>query len=563
MNRKNLTSAVLAGLAGAVGIAATAQAVNVNPDGLGQVLIYPYYTTNGGNDTLLSVVNTSADAKAVKVRFSEGQNTREVLDFNLYLSPFDVWTAALVDDDGTPTMLVTDLTCTVPYIVGADYLTPGEQAFLNFAMNDIIMDDDDELVDDEFDDISRAAEGHFEIIEMGTLGEGTELVPDDPDTDDDEEVETDFLDCGSLVAAWTRGADPDDDGYWIGDPEIDISPPSGGLFGGAAIINVERGTMYSYDAIAINGWNNTGVCDNCVNDKNTLHEEPGFVTPNLNSGDNTVGKVFSSSGGVLISPGIGDALDRPVDAVSYVFMHDQIMNEYITLATIGAGTEWVLTFPTKNFYVYQPDYDAGFDEFDDEDGLVPFTSNWIPGLVAIPDDPETVVDDSVAAVPVTLPCEVVLLKTIWDREEQDPGDADLGPDRPPIVSPAPPPGTVPGIVPFELCYETSVIRFGDPDDVDLTTEILGSSNFHSIDNEVLGFDYGWARLELVDYSHDSAGIGVIDDLRRENLGGLAGLPVTGFAVMEFENSFLGEGADVLANYGGIFKHKGTRLVSAD
>jgi len=53
MNRKNLTAAVLAGLAGIAGIAGTAQAVNLNPDGLGQVLIYPYYTTNGGNDTLL------------------------------------------------------------------------------------------------------------------------------------------------------------------------------------------------------------------------------------------------------------------------------------------------------------------------------------------------------------------------------------------------------------------------------------------------------------------------------------------------------------------------------
>ena len=55
MNRKNLTAAVLAGLAGAAGLAATAQAVNMNPDGVGQVLIYPYYTTNDGNQTLTNV----------------------------------------------------------------------------------------------------------------------------------------------------------------------------------------------------------------------------------------------------------------------------------------------------------------------------------------------------------------------------------------------------------------------------------------------------------------------------------------------------------------------------
>ena len=96
MNRKNLTAAVLAGLAGAAGIASTAQAVNLNPDGLGQVLIYPYYTVNGGNLTILSVVNTTEDAKAVKVRFLEAENSQEVLDFNLYMSAYDVWTAAIM-----------------------------------------------------------------------------------------------------------------------------------------------------------------------------------------------------------------------------------------------------------------------------------------------------------------------------------------------------------------------------------------------------------------------------------------------------------------------------------
>ena len=101
MNRKNLTAAVLAGLAGAAGIAGTAQAVNMNPDGLGSVLIYPYYTSNGGNQTIMSVVNTTENAKAVKVRFLEGYNSREVLDFNMYMSAYDVWVAGIADNAGT------------------------------------------------------------------------------------------------------------------------------------------------------------------------------------------------------------------------------------------------------------------------------------------------------------------------------------------------------------------------------------------------------------------------------------------------------------------------------
>ena len=43
--RKSLYAA-LAG-AGALGVTGAAQAVNVNPDGLGQALVYPYYTTQG------------------------------------------------------------------------------------------------------------------------------------------------------------------------------------------------------------------------------------------------------------------------------------------------------------------------------------------------------------------------------------------------------------------------------------------------------------------------------------------------------------------------------------
>src|SRR3954471_24523493 len=83
-----------------------AGAVNLSPDGRGQVLLYPYYTTRtdtAGNayGTLVSVINAAASAKAVRVRFLEGKNSREVLDFNLFLSPFDVWTGAVLPDPTT------------------------------------------------------------------------------------------------------------------------------------------------------------------------------------------------------------------------------------------------------------------------------------------------------------------------------------------------------------------------------------------------------------------------------------------------------------------------------
>ena len=108
-----------------------------------------------------------------------------------------------------------------------------------------------------------------------------------------------------------------------------------------------------------------------------------------------------------------------------------------------------------------------------------------------------------------------------------------------------------------------MIAFGDPDDIPEggTTPILGSRNFHTIDNEDLGFEFGWARLNLEDASSDIDRDGDIDELYREPLGGLYGLPVTGFAVSRFINQFVGDDANVLANYGGIFTHKGTRSVT--
>src|SRR6056297_2372465 len=115
MKRNTLTTAVLAGLTGVAGMAGVANAVNVNPDGLGQVLLFPYYTTRGGNDTYVSIVNTTEEGKAVKIRFIEALNSREVLDFNIYMSPWDVWTGAITPGDEGAKLVSFDNTCTVPY----------------------------------------------------------------------------------------------------------------------------------------------------------------------------------------------------------------------------------------------------------------------------------------------------------------------------------------------------------------------------------------------------------------------------------------------------------------
>ena len=355
MNRKNLTAAVLAGLAGAAGLAGTAQAVNLNPDGLGQVLIYPYYTANDGNQTILSVVNTTDNAKAVKVRFLEGFNSREVLDFNLYLSHHDVWVAAIVVDAAAANaesyetdtfLLIPDDSCTVPYLYEDkqiemdDGTLAGMQPFLDIAYTGNNDDSGPQTQD-------RVREGHIEIIEMGTIVPGSDTEEDitHAATKDGGWAPGD---CDQLVDNWTDFA-TGDDGMWLEEAEsskgglfqayTDTMRNSGGLFGGAAVVNSGHGSMFSYDAKAVQGFDSTD---------DGIHYVPGLREPSLNSGNENTAWVFF---GVPQNTAIPLSYTFTVDAVSALFMHEFTMNEYTTAdIPAEAATEWIVTFPTKGFY---------------------------------------------------------------------------------------------------------------------------------------------------------------------------------------------------------------------
>jgi hypothetical protein len=61
MKKNSLTTALLAGLAGAAGLACSVHAANLNPDGLGQALVYPYYTVNGDAPLEVVTLGTVAD----------------------------------------------------------------------------------------------------------------------------------------------------------------------------------------------------------------------------------------------------------------------------------------------------------------------------------------------------------------------------------------------------------------------------------------------------------------------------------------------------------------------
>ena len=116
-----------------------AQAVYRNPHGHGQVLIYPYYTANAGYTTLLSLVNDSAQAKALKLRFHEGHNGRVVFSANLYLAPHDVWTGGVfAAADGRAALVTDDNSCAVPDLRNAPGLPelPDGRSYTPFSTAD-------------------------------------------------------------------------------------------------------------------------------------------------------------------------------------------------------------------------------------------------------------------------------------------------------------------------------------------------------------------------------------------------------------------------------------------
>ncbi len=522
MKRNSLATATLAGLMGAAGLAMTAQAVNLNPDGLGQVLIYPYYTVNANNNTAISVVNTTSRVKAVKVRFLEGANSKEVLDFNLYMSPFDVWTAAIFATDGAAgtgagIFRTQDTSCLVPDIRNVN------QPFLPFAYTGTFQDFPNGSANAAFlGSLTRTREGHIELIEMGEVRPGTGLTNL---AEEATHVNGVPANCAALVTSWTSGS-----GGWSATPAA-IDGPTGGLFGNGFIINSGNGTMHSYAAEAIAGFYTVG--------DGLLHSSPGSVLPDLRqarTGGTAAAPiadafVFVGGGAQIQQETFLSGVTRPPNAVSLVFMHDAIFNEYNTETNLGATSEWVITFPTKRYYV---------DVATDALVTPPFT--------------EAFRDDGAS-------CEIFGLN-YYDREERTPGII-IGP---PPVSPPPPDPTI--LLPA-LCWEANVFTFNQAavaNSTSLATRASGifgsrfASNLFTLTTggSTATFQNGWARMG---FDNDNDGTAGPDHVLTAPSGRrYVGLPAIGFWSTNFVNSNAQPGQ--LANFSGSVRHRGSRLVLA-
>jgi len=477
MKRTSLTTAVIAGIAGVAGISNMASAVYLNNDGLGQVLIYPYYTVNAGNTTLLTVVNTTAQGKAVKVRFLEAYDSREVLDFNLYLSPHDVWTAGVVPVGGGAGVWTNDNSCTVPTV-------PSGGAANAYPFQTSAFDGGVTATDGGPTDVSRTLEGYVELIEMGTvtnatnnslkaITHGSNGIP---------------ANCAQVYGAWNGG-------YWVPSGAADIASPTGGLFGSGAIINVSQGTIAGYNADAIDQFYLAGT---------TFHTAPGSLTPSIASATSTTSYVFAPSPVSSIPTLVTTTYALGVDAVSSLFMADSLYNEYWTSGGTAASSEWVVTFPTKRFYV---------------------DPTIVTGPV-IADPPFDVVFSSRNGGTSCSPIGI----SSYDREEKSPGGTiNFSPVK---------------VYGNALCYEAQVVTFNQGTGA---SKVLGSNLTANINP---GANNGWVQIDLYSKAATQHILPASYTVGSSNV--FRGLPATGFWVANLVNGNVG---GVLSNYSALFRHK--------
>ena len=522
MKKKMLPLAVSA--AAAVSMSASAQ-MYIENSGMGEILIFPFYSAEGGNATNISIVNTTDHGKAVKVRFIEGENSYEVLDFNVYMSPKDHFSMAVsATADGGGQVVTYDNTCTVPSF---------EPGVPEPFRGTLFKDEKKATAPGAFDNssITRSAVGYIEVIEMGQLVDTkTGLVPD---WNKAAAAETTNLmltaithdatgvpaDCTLPNTAWSTAAGGTK-GTWKAEFDAAGKGKSyfsktwigGGLYGYAGVVNAADATAFGEDAIAIA----SAVDKQKVNGAGgeggwALHYQPGNTNPDFSDSN------LATTSSVAYNGAIKDftfAL-APVQTVSSLIQTDEIVNDYVTDSTIAALTDWVITMPTKSFYVNVAGARAD----------APFFDKW---------DKKTA-------------CEYAAL-TLTDREESNPAPP---PGSKPDFSPAPETDT-PDIDDLPLCYETNIVQFGAESAVKNESLAVGV-------NARLDAADGWASISFdpADLQADSAKLADATRLIQEPAGAqksLRGLPVVGFAVQTYTNNNV-NGSGNVANYAMSNEHK--------
>ncbi len=320
----------------------TATALQLSTDGVGHFLYVPYYSAQSNNNTMINLVNTdTTNGKAVKVRFRGASNSDDVFDFQVFLSPGDVWTASVSKNAaGLASLHTTDNSCTKPNKATLNS-TPFVTARLDTARRT-----GDALA-------NETREGYVEIFNMADIPPGTPLF-------------TAIKHVNSVPpctgAAWTAlDTDPADLTAALADG---LNFPTTGLMADWIILNVVNAGAWSQRAVAIsaNDATRTPAKGNLVYFPQTAGAFNGLISnytadPVLNAHPSMAAMYDTPD---MSIPYLSNGSTLPVNQVSALsgaIATNNIYNEFLTDSATNSTTDWVLSMPTRRYSVAM-DYKA-------------------------------------------------------------------------------------------------------------------------------------------------------------------------------------------------------------
>lgn len=491
---------------GGTTVDSTADAIEVAESGIGNALIVPYFTAQDGNMTVLHVTNTDMkNGKAVKVRFRGAANSDDILDFQLYLSPGDVWTGSVTKSaDGVAQLTSTDNSCTIPSLQGIS------APFVTGRL-------DQKLEGDALKNGTR--EGYVEIFNMADIPENKDpksLYTTIKHVNGKAPCDPAFMnaDFGTgLNQNFTKQADAEAFGF---------TAPTGTLQGNWYIVNVPQTTTYSGSATALKTI--TAVDGKDAASNFTFFPQALEAVSKTDMVGKTADPLLLAGiveGGFydlpdlstpfVADPTLATAAVAQAAALTDALAVTTVRNQFVLDSAISGKTDWLLSMPSRRYSVAVDYNDGGTGKakavFTDLSGATPGKSWFDATNVTVPEG-------------VRQACVASSDLVFVDREERL---ANVAGSKP-VFSP----NKVPGVTTAAICGETYVMSIGAG-----AQSVLGASVAQqnaALPTSMSDVQNGWASLSL-----------------KGN-----GLPVLGSAFIKGFNPYAAPG--VSGNYGISWVH---------
>ncbi|MFI8618139.1 cell surface protein [Acidovorax sp. NPDC077693] len=338
-----------------------ARDLRVTEGGTGHSLVVPYFNAQNGNMTVLHVVNTdTVYGKLAKVRFRSAANSDDILDFQVFLSPGDVWTAAVsAGANGVAQLTTGDGTCTLPALAKGV-----SQSFVT-----------DRLSDKAGDVAAQTREGYVEIFNMADIDSskfyGTARTANSDLFTAIKHVNGTAPCTGSVLNATLANVTTEAAARQLG-----LDTPTTGLMGDWYIINVAQSTTFAGAATALTAVTAAGGTTagrgNFVHFPQNATAAPSpesftsdplfrvnFTRNNANAAVTTAALRAAnydlpdlSTPYTLAAVGTA-AVDTRVQAynLTKALAVTSITNQYANDPTITAKTDWVFSMPTRRYSV--------------------------------------------------------------------------------------------------------------------------------------------------------------------------------------------------------------------